>query len=335
MNNTYPAEWEAQAATWLAWPHNPQNWNKRRTEIEAFYGTLIAWIAQFQPVCLLIPPERTVPESISCTWTDFKYPVYIHQIPTNDIWIRDYGPFFLQGTEGKLQVKFEFNAWGAKFPPWDRDNQVPQHTSRLLNQMLLSFSPVLEGGAMEFNGNGIGMTTEDCLIGDNRNPASQLPQIVTLIRKVFGLEELIILPRGLFGDHTDGHIDNLARFVGPTRIVMCSISDTASPNYPIFADTKQRLLAWMRTRPETTWQLDELPLPPQRLSGEEVLPASYMNFIYVNGGVLVPTYDSPNDQIALAYFQSIYPDRVIEGMDCRGVIEEGGSLHCMSKQQPA
>ena len=334
MKNTYPAEWEPQAATWLSWPHNPQNWNKRRPEIENFYDKLIAWITQFQPVCLLVPPERSVPESIRQSWSQEKHPVVIHQIPTNDIWIRDYGPFFLKGSDGLLQVKFEFNAWGAKYPPWDHDNQVPQKTSRILEQMLLSFSPILEGGAMEFNGMGVGMTTEDCLIGENRNPAEQLPQLISLLRKVFGLDDLIVLPRGLIGDHTDGHIDNLARFVGPTRIVMCSTDDHNSPNYPIFADAKKRLLAWMKKRPESTWKLDELPLPPQRLYGDEILPASYMNFIFVNGGILVPTYESPNDAIALEYFRSIYPDRIIEGMDCRGVIEEGGSLHCMSKQQP-
>lgn len=335
MKSRYPAEWEPQAATWLSWPHNQLNWGKRKAEIEDFYRRLIQWITQFQPVNLLIPPERTIPESYLLGWKSSKHPVIPHSIQTNDIWIRDYGPFFMEGPNGDFQIKFEFNAWGGKFPPWDHDNQVPQRTARILGHMLLSFTPILEGGAMEFNGTGIGMTTLDCLIGPTRNPPDQLDKITTMLRQVFHLDDLIILPQGLVGDHTDGHIDNLARFVGPTRIVMCKTDDPNSPNAPIFAQAKAQLQKWMAERPETTWQLDELSLPPQREYNGEILPASYMNFIFVNKGILVPTYDSPNDQIALDYFKSVFPDYTVEGFNCRGVIEEGGSLHCLSKQQPA
>lgn len=335
MKARYPAEWEPQSATWLSWPHNAQNWGKRKQEIESFYAHLIDWITQFQPVALLVPPERHIPESVQLAWKERPFPVIIHSIQTNDIWIRDYGPFFMEGGPAGYQVKFEFNAWGGKFPPWDRDNEVPQKTARLLGHMLHSYAPILEGGAMEFNGCGIGMTTQDCLIGPTRNPVDQLALIQTLIKDVFHLEDLIVLPCGLVGDHTDGHIDNLARFVGPRRIVMCSCDDTSSPNYPILKDAYDRLKRWMDARPERDWILDTLPLPPQRKVGDEILPASYMNFIYVNGGVLVPIYDSPQDQVALDYFRSIYADRTVDGMDCRLVIQEGGSLHCMSKQQPA
>lgn len=335
MISRYPAEWEPQVATWLSWPHNQLNWGRRKTQIEEFYCKLIAWITRFQPVALLVPPERKLPESLLLAWKESRFPVIIHSIPTNDIWIRDYGPFFMEGGNGDYQVKFEFNAWGGKYPPWDRDNEVPQRTARLLGHMLHSYAPILEGGAMEFNGAGIGMTTRDCLVGATRNSVEQLLRIESLLREVFHLEDLLVLPQGLVGDHTDGHIDNLARFVGPQRIVMCSCDDPQSPNYPILQEAKGLLRSWMQSRSEPDWTLDFLPLPPQRQLGDEILPASFMNFIYVNGGLLVPTYDCPEDQIALDYFRSVYPDRVVEGMDCRTVIEEGGSLHCMSKQQPA
>jgi len=187
---------------------------------------------------------------------------------------------------------------------------------------------------MEFDGQGIGMTTLDCLIGTNRNSEDQLEKIDSLIRQVFALDDLIVLPRGLEGDHTDGHIDNVARFLGNDRIVMCSESDPNSPNFEVLFSAKKILKTWAAKQPKH-WIIDELPLPPQRVRGDEILPASYMNFIFVNGGILVPTYDSPNDQVALDFFKRIYPDRIVEGMNCQCVIEEGGSLHCMSKQQPA
>lgn len=335
MKARYPAEWEPQSATWLSWPHNQLNWGNRKQEIEEFYSQLIGWITRFQPVALLVPPERRLPESLMLSWKENKFPVLVHSIPTNDIWIRDYGPFFMENGAVGYQVKFEFNAWGAKFPPWDRDNEVPQRTARLLGQMLHSYAPILEGGAMEFNGNGVAMTTQDCLIGVSRNPPEQLGRIESLLKEVFHLEDLLVLPQGLVGDHTDGHIDNLARFVEPHRIVMCACEDSNSPNFPILAEAKKKITRWMQSRPEQDWVLDTLPLPPQRRYGEEILPASYMNFIYVNGAILVPVYDCPEDEVALDYFRKLYPTRVVEGMNCRVVIEEGGSLHCMSKQQPA
>jgi len=335
MKHRFPAEWENQETTWLAWPHNPQNWGKRKAEVEAFYSKLIQWITKFQSVNLLVPPDRSLPESITSVWTGNPFPVLQHSVSTNDIWIRDYGPFFMNGAEGTYQVKFEFNSWGAKFPPWEHDNQVPQKTARILGQLLMSFAPILEGGAMEFNGQGIAMTTLDCLIGANRNPLDQLPRLQAMLQQVFGLEDLIVLPQGLVGDHTDGHIDNLARFVGPQRIVHCITEDKQSPNFSILQDAHARLQSWISKRPEQNWILDTLPLPPQRKQGEEILPASYMNFIYANGALLVPTYDCPNDEVALQYFRKVYPDRIVEGMDCRMIISEGGSLHCLSKQQPA
>ncbi len=335
MTARYPAEWEPQAATWLSWPHNPLTWGGRKREIEAFYGRLIGWITRFQPVALLVPPGCRLPESLLLAWKKNPHPVRLHPIPTDDIWIRDYGPFFMADGAAGCQVKFEFNAWGGKFPPWDHDNAVPRHTARLLGQTLHAHPPILEGGAMEFNGCGMGMTTRDCLVGPARNPRDQLPALAALLKEVFHLDDLLILPRGLVGDHTDGHIDNLARFVGPRRIVICACPDASSPNAPVLAEAKNRILEWMKARPEPDWTLDTLPLPPQRRLGTEVLPASHLNFIFVNGGVLVPLYDAPSDQAALDYFRGVFPHHVVDGMDCRLVIEEGGSLHCLSKQQPA
>ncbi|MCL2259922.1 MAG: agmatine deiminase family protein [Fibromonadales bacterium] len=285
----YPAEWETQAATWLALPINEQNWASRRERIDAFYSELISTISRFQPVKTL--------DNL--------------QIPHNDIWIRDYGPFFM----GNCVVDYEFNAWGEKFPPWDLDNSVPEKVAKLMGIPLKKYPWILEGGAVEFNGDGLCMTTAPCLFGKNRN--RECPELLDAMKESFGLKSLKILPKGLDGDHTDGHIDNLARFVAKNHVVMAAG----------FEREKHEIEAWLCEHYESA-KVDELVLPP-------CLPASYMNFIFVNGGLLVPVYNCEADVAALEYFKGVFPDREIVGVDCTTPIEEGGSLHCLSKQETA
>jgi len=335
MNTRYPAEWEAQAATWLTWPSNAQNWDARRNEIEAFYLKLIETISNFQPVCVLTPYGWTPPESVAKQLRNLPHSPHFFEIPTNDIWIRDYGPLFVKYGSHTTIVKFEFNSWGEKFPPWILDNAVPIALSRLLGCAIFRYKPILEGGALEFNGDGLCITTEDCLVGLHRNPPSQRQAIEKILTEACGLKSLLVLPGGLHGDHTDGHIDNVARFVAPNHVVMAHTDDKTSPNYATLVENHRQIQSWL-TQFYPDARVDLLPLPPQRvMENGEVLPASYMNFIYVNGAVIVPIYNCPEDEIALSYFRGIYPDRKVIGLDCNCVIEEGGSLHCMSKQQPA
>jgi len=285
-NIHYPAEWEAQAATWLALPINEQNWASRRERIDAFYSKLISTISRFQPVKVL---------------DDLK-------IPHDDIWIRDYGPFFVE-CNGKLEIaSYEFNAWGEKFPPWDLDNAVPEKIAELMKIPIKKYPWILEGGAMEFNGDGLCLTTAPCL----RNSEESLKDLQASL----GITSLKILPKGLDGDHTDGHIDNLARFVAKNRVVMAAG----------FEQEKKDIETWLGEHYEGA-KVDILNLPP-------CLPASYMNFIFVNGGLIVPIYNCENDSVALQYFKKIFPEREVIGMDCSTPIEEGGSLHCLSKQEP-
>jgi agmatine deiminase len=321
----YPAEWEGQLATWVAWPVNGQNWGSRKAEIEEFYTKLITTISRFQTVCALVPFRWEPSGKVARAFQNLLHIPQFFETPTNDIWIRDYGPLFVkQGRETSV-VKFEFNAWGGKFPPWTQDNAVPIALARALGMALYRYNPILEGGALEMNGDGLCLTPRPCLYGKNRNRYT--PRLVekTLLGAL-GLDSLVVLERGLPGDHTDGHIDNVARFVSKTRVVM------AGP-YPGFAENKKQIETALRARYADA-QVDVLPLPPQRQLGSETLPASYMNFIYANGAVLVPTYGCPQDAEALAYFASVHPDREVLGIDCSLVIEEGGSLHCLSKQQP-
>jgi len=290
----YIAEWEEQAATWLALPINKQNWDCRREQIDAFYSKLIETIIRFQPVKIL---------------DDLK-------IPHDDIWIRDYGPFFVK-CNGKLStVSYEFNAWGQKFPPWDLDNAVPEKIAELLKIPLKKEPWILEGGAMEFNGDGLCLTTEPCLFGKNRNPKESEKELLKDLQDSLCINSIKILPKGLDGDHTDGHIDNLARFVAKNHIVMAAG----------FEQEKKEIEIWLGEHYENA-KVDTLRLPA-------CLPASYMNFIFVNGGLIVPIYNCEADSLALKYFKSVFPDREVIGMDCTVPIEEGGSLHCLSKNMP-
>ena len=336
----YPAEWEKQSATWLAFPHNKTNWyGERGINIRKFYVELIRNITEFQPVNLLLPNKKFLTDDETKALSNRPFPVNFIVIKTNDIWIRDYGPFFLKKKcrkdDKKVITETRFNAWGAKFPPWGLDNAIPQKIAEKTGCMLVESVPyIFEGGAIEVNGDGLGITTEDCLVGKNRNDSGDLKKVVKALCKAFGLRDMLVLPHGLHGDHTDGHIDNVARFVAKDRVVMCMADNKRSPNAPILSEAKFIIEKWLVRHYGESAKVDTLPLPPQRvLDDGQILPASYMNYIYVNGGLIFPKYKSPNDAKAKKYFESVYPDRKVIGIDCRTVIEEGGSLHCMSKHE--
>jgi len=295
------AEWEEQAATWLAMPISKQNWAFRWEQIDAFYSKLVETILRFQPVKIL---------------DDL-------QIPHNDIWIRDYGPFFIK-CDGRLNaLSYEFNAWGEKFPPWDLDNAVPERIAELIEIPLKKEFWILEGGAMEFNGDGLCLTTAPCLFGEKRNPKERESELLEDLQKSLGIKSLKVLPKGLDGDHTDGHIDNLARFIAKNHVVMAAD----------FEQSQNEIKDWLSENYEDA-KVDVLPLPPQRQLSKETLPASYMNFIFINGGLIVPIYNCETDSLALKYFKRVFPNREIISMDCTIPIEEGGSLHCLSKNMP-
>ena len=332
----YPAEWEKQSATWLAFPHNKTNWyGERGVKIRKFYVELIRNITEFQSVNLLLPSKSFLTDEEKTALANRPFPVNFIVIKTNDIWIRDYGPFFMKKGNKKVVIETQFNAWGAKFPPWGLDNAIPQKIAAQMGLPLIESVPyIFEGGAIEVNGDGLGITTEDCLVGKNRNDVKLLNKVAKALRKAFGLKDLLVLPHGLHGDHTDGHIDNVARFVSKDRIVMCMADNKRSPNAPILSEAKFIIEKWLFRHYGESAVVDTLPLPPQRvLDDGQILPASYMNYIYVNGGLIFPKYKSPNDAKAKKYFESVYPDRKVIGIDCRTVIEEGGSLHCMSKHE--
>ena len=332
----YPAEWENQAATWLAFPHNKQNWyGERAVKIRKFYVELIRTISEFQSVNVLVPNQKFLTFDEKYAMADRPFPASFYNIKTDDIWIRDYGPFFMKKGNKTVICETVFNAWGAKFPPWKNDNLIPERIAETFEYPLAEKVPyIFEGGAIEVNGDGLGMTTLDCLIGKNRNKVEDLSKVIKALCKAFGLRALLILPRGLNGDHTDGHIDNVARFVAKDRVVMAWDASPRGKNHETLTEAKQLIEAFLKANYGKKAKVDTLPLPPQRtLPDGQILPASYMNFIYVNGGLIYPKYKCKNDKVAEEYFASVYPERKIVGLDCRTVIEEGGSLHCMSKHE--
>lgn len=337
----YPAEWEKQKCTWLSWPHNEKEWGKKGlTGIREFYLELISKILDFQNVNLIFKDEKLLINS--------KFPSQLSKkkhhlrkiiIPNNDIWIRDYGPFFIsQKSKTKAQkliLDFEFNAWGGKFPPWDKDNKVPDEMSKYLGLNIESYPLIMEGGSLEFNGEDVIMTSEQCLLNKNRNSKLKKQQIESYLKSAFNVSDIIWLKRGLEGDHTDGHIDDFARFVGKNKVLLCQSDDSTDANFRHLKESKLRLKKWRHPKKKYKLEIIELPMPDEMKIKKERLPNSYANFIFVNGGVIVPIFKCDADKKAISIFKKIFPKRKIVGIDATLLIQQGGGIHCMSKQEPA
>ena len=340
----YPPEWQQQSTVWFAYPHChrwdavPYQSGSRLEAIRDFFAKLIDLVLDFQNVSLIFPNAALLAEAEArftaiAKSKNNKLQTYI--IPNEDIWIRDYGPFFVYDGEGQKFVKdFAFNAWGEKFPPWTLDDELPQLIAKECGYKSVEHPMILEGGSLEFDGTGIILTTEQCLLNANRNPSISQPEIETVLTSEFGVDHVIWLKRGLEGDHTDGHIDDFARFIGPRRVVICQTSNPADPNYQHLQDSLTQLQNWKADGHGL--EIISIPLPePMKIpTVSEPLPCSYANFIFVNGGLIVPIFNCKHDAEALAILQKAMPERKVVGIEARVLIEEGGGIHCMSKQEP-
>ena len=330
----YPPEWEKQACVWLVWPHNEKEWGKNRLpQIKEFYKELISTILQFQNINLILADEGMLDDvgAYCNTPRNNNHKLKKIIIPNNDIWIRDYGPFFLVGARRgvPLLLDFQFNGWGGKFPPWDFDNNVSKEIALYKGCEIESYPIVLEGGAVEFSGDGILLTTKQCLLNKNRNQNLKKDQIELVLKSAFNIEEVIWLEHGLEGDHTDGHIDNVARFIGPNEVLVATTNDKKNKNYQILQENYEYFKKGAYSIKNHKLKIEKIPLPDARGV------SSYANFIFVNGGVIVPTFDCKTDKIALNIFKQLFPRRKIIEIDCSLLIQEGGGLHCMTKQEAA
>ncbi|MFN9719488.1 MAG: agmatine/peptidylarginine deiminase [Planctomycetota bacterium] len=341
----WPAEWEPHTATWAAWPVNPNTWPGIFERIPAAYAEFVAAMARFEPVKLLAGGEGVAERArplidTACLRHGSAFDVELIDIPVNDSWCRDHGPIFLNGRLNskaagqQVILDWNYNAWGGKYPPWDLDELTARRIGKRLGITTISPNLILEGGAIEGNGEGTVMTTESCLLNPNRNPGMDRQQMEQTLSQWLRTDTVIWLPgHGIIGDDTDGHIDQVARFVDAARVLVAAPyhedaqeADQLRANFRAVADSKNS-----RGQP-----LQAIPLrmpSPKFLDGNR-LPACYCNYCLVNGGVIVPTFQDPADDLALQLLQDCYPDRTIVGIDCLDLIWGLGAFHCMTQQQP-
>ena len=347
MGFRMPAEWELHEATWLAWPHNHEDWPGKFQPIPWVYAEIVRLLAAHERVHILVvdeKSERRVRGILKRAGANLEQ-VSFHAWPTDRVWTRDSGPIFVRNAAGQIGLtNWHFNAW-AKYPDWHRDDKVPERVAQLLRVpewqpvVELEQGPrrlVLEGGSIDTNGQGILLTTEECLLSEvqQRNPGVSRRQMEQAFHDYLGIEQVIWLDRGVAGDDTHGHVDDITRFVGPETIVTAVEPDTSDANHAPLAENLERLKA-SRTPNGKQFTLVELPLPRPVVFRGQRLPASYANFYLANGLVLVPTFHDPNDRIALNTLAEVFPNREVIGIHCVDLIWGLGALHCMTQQQPA
>ena len=335
-----PAEWELHLATWLAWPHNPITWPDQLPQVQDIFLRMIAALHAQETVHLLVNDTATavqVKQQLHCHGIRLER-VVLHEWPTADAWLRDSGPIFVTNTCGGAQPvamsDWRFNAWGGKYVDLQVDNDIPQRVAAFLDIPRFEPGIVLEGGSIDVNGQGSCLTTEQCLLNPNRNPHLQYTDIERYLHDYLGVRQVIWLGQGIAGDDTDGHIDDIARFVNPTTVVCVLEEDPQDANYVVLQDNYRRLQA-ATDQDGHALQIMPLPTPGHIGPGSGRLPASYANFYIANGVVLVPTYDHPNDQKALTILQHLFPGRRVLGLHCEPLVWGLGAIHCVTQQQPA
>ncbi|MBQ9835929.1 MAG: agmatine deiminase family protein [Akkermansia sp.] len=334
----WPAEWEALEAVWISWPHREDLWQGGLQELMGIYAGLAAEIAREAEVRINAAASlhSMIERHLQVRGVQ-RYRLYDH--PTNDVWCRDHGPIFVQLPDGTMQVAdWTFNAWGGKFSPWDADNAIPQRIADTLCTPRLSSPMILEGGAIEGNGQGLLLTTEAVLLNPNRNPGMSKADIEAELHRMLGTRSVFWLGQGIEGDDTDGHIDDMVRFVNAEAVVSITEADVHSPHYRELAENNERLQD-LRTPDGSRVEMVPLPMPKPLVAKDwrlEQLPASYANFLICNGSVIVPIFmQQKEDDRALGILRECFPGRRVVGIDARRLVLEGGAIHCITQQQPA
>lgn len=323
-----PAEWEPHAATWLSWPHNVESWPGRFAPIPKLFARMVAVLAASEPVHINVNDlemEREARRHLNRAGA--RGEIHFHHIPTNDAWCRDHGAIFVVG-KSLLATNWGYNAWGEKYP-YELDDAVPEKMAAVLDVPVYDGGMILEGGSIDVNGAGMCLTTESCLLNPNRNPHLTREDIESRLCDVLGIDTVIWLDDGIAGDDTDGHIDDIARFVSKDTVVIAAEPDTADVNHRPLVENRRRLA-------ETAPSLNvvELPMPPALVYEGQRLPATYANFFIANEAVLVPGYDAATDAIAADTLGQLFPTREIVVLDCTDLIWGLGAFHCLTQQVP-
>jgi agmatine deiminase len=337
-----PAEWEPHEATWIAWPHQRADWPDKFAPIAWVYAEIVRHLAQSETVRILVNSElveRRVRGILKKAAADLAN-VHFHLIPTNRVWTRDYGPIFLTSATGHLALTdWRFNAW-AKYPDWELDDAVPAHILRLLD--IKGWQPtsgdervVLEGGSIDVNGQGLLLTTEECLLEkvQARNPGLSREDLERAFTDYLGVRKTLWLGRGIAGDDTHGHVDDLARFVAARTFATVVETNAADPNFEPLQENLRRLDE-MRDADGSKLEVVKLPMPAPLWFNRQRLPASYANFYVANDRVLVPTFNDPNDRLALGILADLFPHRKVVGIHAVDLVWGLGTLHCLTQQQP-
>jgi agmatine deiminase len=328
-----PAEWEPQEAIWLTWPHNELTWPEGMLpEVERTYVEIIRALHTAQKIRLLVKDNEAEMrvrlaldrEDIALTQIDFIL------LAAEDSWIRDYGPTFVVNREQRqlAMVKWTFNAWGNKYDDLIADDRIPAELNKNLRLPVFEAGIVLEGGSIEVNGAGTVLTTEQCLLNKNRNPQLSRSEIEEYLKEYLNISKVLWLREGIAGDDTDGHIDDIARFVNSDTVLCAFEDDTADENYKILAENYDRLLRGFGLN------VVKLPMPGYIGDRHARLPASYANFYIGNAAVIVPIFDHPNDRRALDVIQRCFPGRRVVGVRATAMVHGLGTVHCCSQQEP-
>jgi agmatine deiminase len=337
LEQTYamPPEWEKHERTFISWPvQESMVYPEDYEHVCHGYTELIRAIAEFEPVTVIINPADV----------DGVKPLFEGELVTflpvehNDAWLRDNGPTFVKNSDGEVAgVNWIFNAWGGKYAPWDLDDALASKILHAYDIKQLDAPLVMEGGSIHVDGEGTLITTEECLLNPNRNPDLTREQIEDYLKQYVNIEKVIWLKRGLSGDETDGHVDNIACFAAPGKILMQVCDDPDDDNYEI---TQENLKILWDTKDAQGRSLEVIPIqqPPMASYGDQRLTLSYLNFYFVNGGIILPVFGGTaetTDRLAEKVLQETFPDRRIRTIDGLAVIKEGGNVHCTTQQMPA
>jgi agmatine deiminase len=345
-NYRMPAEWEPHRATYLVWPHNLETWPGKFEPVPAAFAQIAVALAHFEQVRILVRTEDEMADVrglIKASSGSAGAPVRTENIelltiPTNDSWVRDHGPIFVNrttrgGNPAQIATDWRFNSWGEKYGPYELDDVVPQRLGERYDFEVVEPGIVLEGGSIDVNGAGTLLTTESCLLNPNRNPSLRREDIEEYLRVYLGVEQMLWLGEGIAGDDTDGHVDDLARFVSRDTILTVVEEDAADANYAPLQDNLRRLRA-MRDSSGRPFAVETLPMPPPLYFDGTRLPASYANFYIANGAVLMPSFDAPSDSVAIATLRRLFPGREVVAIPSTDLVWGLGAIHCLTQQHP-
>jgi len=340
-----PAEWEPHLATYIVWPHNLDTWPGNFDPIPGVFARMAAAIASSEPLRVIVKDAEEI-ERVRAMIRDAAEDdrvaarVELIHLETNDSWVRDHGPIFVNRiddrAEGPPQIALDwkFNSWGEKYGAFDLDDVVPRRLGARYGFEVIQPGIVLEGGSIDPNGAGSLLTTESCLLNRNRNPHLSRAEIEDYLKTFLGVVNVLWLGDGIAGDDTDGHVDDLARFVSRDTVVTVVENDPADVNYKVLKDNLARLRA-MRDERGAPLRIETLPMPAPLMYEGARLPASYANFYIANGAIVMPTFDCPADSAAAATLGRLFPGRRVIGVPSRELVWGLGSIHCLTQQHPA